>query len=145
MTKLKVIVVALVLMITFPIAKAGANDSIEPGSSVIKGMILNKKTNKPVEGFEVLVIKVEKKLNSNEVELKYFVIEGKFPTAKTDANGKFQVERLPKGLYAITRCPGIRAISVLDIIKDSNKNPRVFEIKFDKQVVDLGKILLEAE
>ena len=80
-------------------------------------------------------------INTNEVELKIFLIEGKFPKAKTDANGNFQVIRLPKGLYTITS-----ATSGLESpIKDSDKNPRVFEIKSDKQVVDLGKILLEAE
>ncbi|MFH1884324.1 MAG: SH3 domain-containing protein [Planctomycetota bacterium] len=121
--------------------KTNHTDEVEPGSSVIKGMILNKKTNKPIEGFEVLVIKVEKKLNTNEVELQYFVIEGKFPIAKTDANGKFQVERLPKGLYAIKSVPG----GLESVIKDSNKNPRIFEIKSDKQVVDVGEIILEAE
>ena len=120
---------------------AQANDSVTAGSGALKGFIVNKTDGAPVTDFEVVAVKVEKQNGTSEVKLNYFIIDGKFPKAKTNQKGEFIISRLPKGMYSIAGGGGLSGPSGL--ILDNDGNPRAFEIKNENQTVDIGKVILD--
>jgi hypothetical protein len=110
-------------------------------SGDITGTLVSKETGKPREGLELLLLRVKKKPGTTEVSLDYFVLDGKFPRATSDASGRFAFRSIPLGKYAITS--GASGYDLL--LSDERKQPRVFDLNKSKQVLDIGKVLVTAK
>lgn len=135
--------VAIMLLVLSLVSLAAITQETTAKGGEIKGVLLDKKTNAPVVGWQVLLCMANQPMvNCLSEPLKQ--------QGLSDASGRFNIKGLPPGTYIIMAGlpAGTSGISFgrYSIVKTAvNKTSVDVVIQKPSDVIDLGKILVEPE
>lgn len=143
--KIGPVIVALVLFAAFPLAASGQTTATK--GAKITGILVEKGSAKPVSGMWLHLLKCEGKDKEGKDVISLFILNGRFPRAKSDSSGHFSFADVPAGRYIIksgTENSFATTDAAATALRDSKGSIIVVKL-LASQALDLGKVSVDKQ